>query len=60
METYMLLLSLGPDALIALMRSGDTRGFSGPDLSWLLFGPDSFAIAQDEDPPGDFATRRNG
>lgn len=55
----MLLLSLGPDALIALMRSGDTREFSGPDLSWLLFGPDNFTV-RDEDPQGDLATRPNG
>lgn len=55
----MLLLSLGPEVLIALMRSGDTRGFSGPDLSWLLFGPDGFAV-QDEDPQGELATRPNG
>ena len=55
----MLLLSLGPDALIALLRSGSTNGFSGPDLSWLLFAPD-FAGPQTEDPQGPGATRPNG
>ncbi len=56
----MLLLSLGPEALIALMRSGDARGFSGPDLSWLLFGPETFGMAGDDDPPGDLVARPNG
>lgn len=55
----MLLLSLGPDALIALLRSGDARGFDGPDLSWLLFAPD-FAGMQTEDSQGPDATRPNG
>ena len=54
----MLLLNLGPVALIALLRSGDGRGFTGPDLSWLLFAPD-FAGTQAEDSQGQEATRRN-
>ena len=36
----MLLLSLGPEILAALLHGGAPRDFSGPDLSWLLFGPD--------------------
>ena len=34
----MLLLSLGPDLLIALLKSGRPDA-EEPDLSWLLFGP---------------------
>ena len=56
----MLLLSLGPDALIALMRSGNTRGFSGPDLSWLLFGPEAFGGSGENDPPKELTARPNG
>lgn len=37
----MLLLSLGSDTLIRLMACGDRPGFHGPDLSWLLYGPDT-------------------
>lgn len=40
----MLLLSLGPEAVAALLRGGENARhngpFSGPDLAWLLFGPD--------------------
>ena len=38
---HMLLLSLGPEAITALLRGEGRREFSGPDLSWLLFGPDT-------------------
>ncbi len=37
----MLLLSLGPEVIAALLRGEGRREFSGPDLSWLLFGPDT-------------------
>jgi hypothetical protein len=37
----MLLRSLGPEAIAALLRGEGRREFSGPDLSWLLFGPDT-------------------
>ena len=40
----MLLLSLGPETLAALMRASPTYAISAPglpDLSWLLFGPDT-------------------
>ncbi len=36
----MLLLSLGPGLVSALLHGEAPRGFDGPDLSWLLFGPD--------------------
>ncbi len=36
----MLLLSLGPDAIAALLSNNQPRAFAGPDLAWLLFGPD--------------------
>ncbi len=36
----MLLLSLGPDAIAALLSNSQPRAFAGPDLAWLLFGPD--------------------
>ena len=36
----MMLLSLGSEALILLMRHGDGRFSHGPDLSWLLHGPE--------------------
>ncbi len=36
----MLLLSLGPDLLAALMRNTCPGSDDAPDLSWLLFGPD--------------------
>lgn len=39
----MLLLSLGPDLLAALMRCAAPPGPVQPDLSWLLFGPDMAA-----------------
>ncbi|EGF91453.1 hypothetical protein ABI_28690 [Asticcacaulis biprosthecium C19] len=34
----MLLLSLGPAVLVTLLQSAH-RESTGPDLSWLLFGP---------------------
>ncbi len=40
----MLLLSLGPDLLAALLNGSAPRDFNGPDLSWLLFGPDLAAL----------------
>lgn len=40
----MVLLSLGPEAIAALLRGEGRREFSGPDLSWLLFGPDTDAL----------------
>ena len=39
----MLLHMLGAGQLARLMACGDRPGFSGPDLSWLLYGPDTEA-----------------
>lgn len=36
----MLLLSLGPQAISALLWHGAPHRFAGPDLAWLLFAPD--------------------
>ena len=36
----MLLLSLGPELIAALLHGEAPRDFAGPDLSWLLFGPE--------------------
>lgn len=40
----MLLLSLGSETLVALLCDGEgarrAGPFAGPDLAWLLFGPD--------------------
>ncbi len=36
----MLLLSLGSEAIAALLCQGRAGAFSGPDLVWLLHGPD--------------------
>ncbi len=40
----MLLLSLGPEAVAALLCAGEGARhegpFAGPDLAWLLFGPE--------------------
>ena len=36
----MRLQTLGAEALIRLMACGDRPGFTGPDLSWLLYGPE--------------------
>ncbi len=44
----MLLLSLGPDAIAALLSNNQPRAFAGPDLAWLLFGPDLMAEKVDD------------
>jgi hypothetical protein len=41
----MLLLSLGPQVIAALLAGPSPRDISGPDLSWLLFGPEMTAAA---------------
>lgn len=51
----MVLLSLGPQALITLLQSGctSTGGVrphqSAPDLSWLLYGPESVMLLPAEE-----------
>ncbi len=37
----MLFLSLGPEVLIQLLQSQNRTEMTMPDLSWLLFGPDT-------------------
>jgi hypothetical protein len=50
----MLLLSLGPEAVAALLCAGEGERregpFAGPDLAWLLFGPEMGDEAQDTAP----------
>ena len=41
----MVLLSLGSDVLVRLMQTPE-RVFSGPDLSWLLHGPEAAIVAK--------------
>lgn len=43
----MLLLSLGPAVLVTLLQSAH-RETTGPDLSWLLFGPPLSETGRDE------------
>ena len=36
----MVLLSLGPEVITALLWHGAPPRFGGPDLTWLLYGPE--------------------
>ncbi|CAL4868954.1 hypothetical protein MMA231_03243 [Asticcacaulis sp. MM231] len=58
----MVLLSLGPQALIALLQTGCTSTAgdrphpAAPDLSWLLYGPESvMRLPADEGGAYDFS-----
>ncbi len=39
----MLLLGLGPEVITALLWHGAPPRFGGPDLAWLLYGPEKVA-----------------
>lgn len=55
----MVFLSLGPQVIAAALSHGDNRA-NGPDLVWLLFGPDmaqglSSSLENEDAPEGNSA-----